>query len=178
MDPYAGEIRLFAGNFAPVGWLFCQGQLLPIQQYEVLYTLLGTTYGGDGKTTFGIPNLSVRVPVGRSDTAPPNMANNYKLGNPGGQFSVALSDKNLPVHTHPFRASTDPATTTTPGPTVVFATATGGFTDYAIDTTRVSMAPEMVSSSGSASPKPHDNVMPTMGINYIIATNGIFPSPT
>lgn len=177
MDPYAGEIRLFAGNYAPEGWLLCRGQLISIQEYEVLFTVLGTIYGGDGRSTFGIPNLSARVPVGRSDTVPPTMVNTYKMGSPGGQFSVALSDKNLPVHTHTLLASKNPATTTTPGPTVVFATATGGFTDYAVDTTRVNTATQMVETSGSASPTPHVNVMPTMGINYIIATSGIFPSP-
>jgi microcystin-dependent protein len=177
MEPYAGEIRLFAGNYTPEGWLFCRGQLISIQEFEVLYMLLGTTYGGDGKSTFGIPNLSVRLPVGRADKAPPNMIKSYNLGSPGGEFSVTLTKENLPTHTHTLYASKSAATSTTPGPRFVFATATGGFTYYAVDTTRVNMAPEMVSSSGSASPQPHDNIMPTMGINYIIATNGTYPSP-
>lgn len=177
MEPYVGEIRLFAGEYAPEDWLLCQGQLLAIREYQVLYALLGTIYGGDGSSTFGIPNLSARLPVGRSNSAPPTMANTYKLGSPGGVFGVTLAAANLPTHTHTLSASKAAATTTTPGPSVVFATAPASFTYYAVDTTRVNAAAEMVASSGSTSPSAHVNMMPTLGLSYIIATKGIYPTP-
>ncbi|MBB6253714.1 phage tail protein [Nitrospirillum iridis] len=176
MEPYVGEIRVFAGTFAPVNWLLCQGQTVSINQYQMLYSLLGTLYGGDGRTTFGIPNLSARVPVGRSNSVPPGLTQTYVMGAAGGQVQVTLTQANLPSHTHTLYASTNPATTTVPNPTVGFATASTGFNYYSTDTsTTATPAKEMISTSGYPSPQAHMNVMPSMGLIYIIATNGIYP---
>lgn len=175
MEPFVGEIRIFAGTFAPKDWVMCQGQTLSITAYPALYALLGNFYGGDGKTTFAVPNLQARVPVGRSNTPPPGMTNTYVLGAAGGQFMVTLAPANLPAHTHTLYASTDTATTITPGPTVGFATATHGFTYYSTTTTMVNLAPSAISTDGYPSPNPHTNLMPSRGMVYIIATGGIFP---
>ncbi|WP_042699104.1 phage tail protein [Azospirillum sp. B506] len=176
MEPYVGEIRLLAGTFAPVNWLLCQGQTVAIAQYQMLYSLLGTVYGGDGRTTFGIPNLSARVPVGRSNSVPTGLTQSYVMGAAGGQVQVTLKGANLPTHTHTLYASTDPATTTTPSPVVGFAAATGGFNYYSTDsTTTAAPANEMISTWGYPGPEAHNNIMPSMGITYIISTIGIYP---
>src|ERR1051326_1475358 len=100
--PYIGEIRLFAGNFAPVGWLFCDGSTLPISQYDVLFNLIGTTYGGDGQNTFDLPDLRGRVPLHQGS----NQASTYVLGEEGGVESVTLTTQQIPQHTHALQATT------------------------------------------------------------------------
>jgi microcystin-dependent protein len=176
MDPYTGEIRLFAGNYVPEDWLACNGQALSINNYQTLYSLIGTTYGGSGGT-FNVPNLQVALAVGQSPTTPPNMAYSYPLGVAGGAYQVTLSPANLPSHTHALNATTTAATTNTPGNTVLFAPGPSGFVNY-VDTggspTLVDLAAATIGSAGGN--QPHPNMMPTLVITYIICANGLYPS--
>jgi microcystin-dependent protein len=162
-DPYIGEIRMFGGNFAPVGWLLCQGQLLPISQYDALFNLIGTTYGGDGQQNFALPNLQSRVPM--------HVGSNYVLGQVGGTETVTLNRNQLPIHTHPPIGST---AGTTPSPNGAFwgKYANQMYSDQAPDT---AMAPNALSLSGGN--QPHDNMSPYQVINFIMATEGIYPPP-
>src|SRR5512140_3876793 len=105
-QPYVGEIRMFAGNFAPAGWMFCEGQLLPISEYETLFNLIGTTYGGDGQSTFALPDLRGRLPL--------HFGNGFTLAETGGVEEVTLTVSQIPAHNHAFLASTDNASKTTP----------------------------------------------------------------
>lgn len=167
--PYVGEIRLFAGTYAPVGWLLCDGQVLSIAAYEVLFTLLGTTYGGDGQQTFALPDMRGRVPLHQGN----RQGASYPLGAAGGTEQVTLTPAELPVHTHDFLASGNPANSPNPGQNVLAQTATT--TPYYNGTPAVPLAPASVSSTGGGSA--HDNLQPFCCINYIIATDGIYPSP-
>src|SRR5436309_793108 len=106
-QPYVGEIRIFAGNFAPAGWMFCQGQLLPISENETLFNLIGTTYGGDGQSTFALPDLQSRVPI--------HQGNGFTLAETGGVESVTLTVNQIPAHSHPLLGTTTIATATGPG---------------------------------------------------------------
>src|SRR6202165_2409262 len=109
-QPYVGEIRMFAGNFAPAGWMFCDGQLLAISDYDTLFNLIGTTYGGDGQSTFALPNLAARVPIHQGS----NGTSNYTLAENGGVTSVTLSVNQIPIHSHPFSADHNTGTPGTP----------------------------------------------------------------
>src|SRR6188508_1234070 len=117
-QPYVGEIRMFAGNFAPAGWMFCEGQLLPIAENETLFQLIGTTYGGDGQETFGLPNLQSRIPL-HMGTGSDAIA--YQLAESGGVETVTLTVNQIPAHTHPLIASTDPGNTLTAAGNVLAA---------------------------------------------------------
>lgn len=178
MDPFVGEIRLFAGTFAPVNWALCNGQTLPIKGNEALFSLLGTMYGGDGVTTFAIPNLQVRLAVGQSGaTIPPNMVSPYPQGTAGGLYNVTLSDANLPTHTHAMNATTAAATTTIPGNTVMFAATPSGFTSYiAPSGTPVLANMGSAALSVAGGQQPHSNTMPTLCVTYIMCTNGLYPN--
>ncbi len=166
-EPYLGEIKMFAGNFAPRGWALCDGQLLPISSYDALFSLLGTTYGGDGRSTFGLPDMRGRIPVhagwgpGLSDRS---------LGERGGVEVVALSTPEAPLHSHTLAADTNAATTADPRGQVP-ANAPGALS-YAQGTPDVKMA-STASTGGLAA---HENRMPFQCINYIIALAGIYPS--
>ncbi len=173
MDPFLGEIRLFAGNFAPRGWAFCGGQLLSISQNTALFSLLGTSYGGDGRTTFGLPDLRGRVPVHEGQG--PGLTRR-DLGEQSGSETVTLLATELPAHTHALAATTSnatsqvargnlPAFTYTDAVTTLYANEDGG---------SVAMAPGAIAPSGSG--LPHDNRMPTLALNFIIALQGVFPS--
>jgi microcystin-dependent protein len=170
-EAYIGEIRLFAGNYAPEGWLQCNGQTLNINGNEALYTLIGTTYGGDGQTTFKLPNLQGLVVLGRGQGAG---LSNYQLGTTVGAYSVALAQANLPAHTHPVATATE-AQQLAPG-NLAYAPVTG-WTPYVATTAAgfavQAMDPTLVSTIGSNNP--HENTMPSLVINYIICTAGIFP---
>ncbi|WP_371346639.1 phage tail protein [Ancylobacter sp. IITR112] len=175
-DAFIGEMRLFAGSFAPAGWALCQGQALAIKDNKDLFSLIGTTYGGDGRNTFCLPNLSARLPVGRSDAAPPGMSKAYPLGVAGGQFAVALPEAAMPTHTHALNASTGTATTVTPSPEVTFASVPANATLYAHSSspTTLEMAGSMYTSVGDGAA--HENMMPSLGLNYIICLKGgVFP---
>ncbi|HEU4452953.1 MAG TPA: tail fiber protein [Longimicrobium sp.] len=170
-QPYVGEIRMFAGNFPPLGWLFCDGQLLPISENETLFQLIGTRYGGDGESTFALPNLQSRVPL-HFGNGPDGV--NYQMAEMAGVEEVTLSTGQIPSHTHTMLATSDPGTQSSPA-NLVLARDTG--TDlYGADSPFVNMSPQSISPVGGS--QPHENCQPFLCINYIISLFGIFPSPT
>jgi microcystin-dependent protein len=162
-SPYVGEIRLFAGNFAPVGWAFCQGQLLPIVENETLFNLIGTTYGGDGQSTFALPDLAGRIPV--------HVGQGHVIGEMGGAESVTLTSSQIAPHTHALIASMAAANVTTPGGSLLATTKVASYDTAAASTPMAAVAVGMAGSS-----QPHDNMAPTVAVNYIISLFGIFPS--
>jgi microcystin-dependent protein len=178
-DQYIGEIRMFAGNYAPVDWHFCDGSLLSISEFETLFALLGTTYGGDGASTFGLPDMRGRVPVGQGNGAglTPRV-----LGSAGGSEAVALTASQLPPHVHAAYASTSLGNVSVPGPDTVPATpaaATGKVQLYVVPAAGNPVNPSAMSAAAVGSTgggQPHANVMPSSVISLIIALNGIFPS--
>jgi microcystin-dependent protein len=170
-QPYVGEIRMFGGNFAPAGWMFCEGQLLPISENETLFQLIGTTYGGDGESTFALPNLQSRVPIhmgtGKDGTT-------YQLAEQAGTESETLTTQQIPQHTHAFLGSSGAATLTSPKDNVV---GTSAQVDYlTIATASVAMNANAITPAGGS--QPHENCQPFLCINFIISLFGIFPSPT
>lgn len=170
-QPYIGEIRMFAGNFAPAGWLFCDGQLLPIAENETLFQLIGTTYGGDGQETFGLPNLQSRIPMhmgaGRDGIT-------HQLAEMSGTEQETLTTQTIPVHTHAFLASSNTAQNSNPTGQVVAQSAAVFM--YIEDAASSPLAPQALSPVGGS--QPHENVQPFLCINYIISQFGIFPSQT
>lgn len=165
-QPYVGEIRMFAGNFAPAGWQLCEGQLLPISENETLFQLIGTTYGGDGQSTFAVPDLRGRVPV--------HQGNGFILAQTGGAEEVTLTVSQIPSHGHPVLASTSSAGGGSPANAVLGQT--DSITPYRAGSANVAMLPGVVSSVGGS--QPHGNFQPYLCINFIISLFGIFPSPT
>lgn len=172
-QPYIGEIRMFAGNFAPVGWMFCHGQTLPISENEVLFNLIGTTYGGDGQETFQLPNLQSRLPI-HMGTGPSGTT--YQMGEMAGTEQETLTVQQIPVHTHPLLAASTLATDGNPGNRVVAETGTAGGFSYIEDTAPNPMAANSISAAGGS--QPHENTQPFLCINFIISLFGIFPSQT
>jgi len=166
-QPYVGEIRMFAGNFAPAGWMFCEGQLLPISEYETLFNLIGTTYGGDGQSTFALPDLRGRLPI--------HQGNGFTLAETGGVETVTLSVPQIPAHSHPFLGTTDLANATSPSGAVL-GQLSGGVKIYTAVTGASAMSPSMIGSTGGS--QPHDNFQPYLCIDFIISLFGVFPSPT
>jgi microcystin-dependent protein len=171
-QPYVGEIRMFAGNFPPSGWQFCEGQSLPIAENDVLFQLIGTTYGGDGESTFNLPNLASRVPL-HMGTGPDGTT--YQIGELAGTEQETLTVQQIPNHTHPLTASTAPGTQANPGGTVLAQTP-ASITPYIEDTPSVSMAAGAIGGAGGS--QPHENTQPFLCINFIISLFGIYPSPT
>jgi microcystin-dependent protein len=166
-QPFVGEIRIFAGNFAPQNWAFCQGQLLSIAQNEALFDLIGTTYGGDGQSTFALPDLRGRVVIHQGE--------GYIIGETGGVETVTLTTAQLPVHSHPVLGTATAATTANPGLSVAMAATPTGESIYDGNTAnQVSLASAAITTAGSN--QPHDNLQPFLAISYIIALAGIFPS--
>jgi microcystin-dependent protein len=165
--PYIGEIRLFAGNFAPVGWLFCDGTTLPISQYDVLFNLIGTTYGGDGQTTFALPDLRGRVPLHQASSG-------YTLGQQGGVETVTLIAQQMPQHTHTLQATNTTGTQGNPGGNLLANSQ--GPQPYIQENPDGNLNGQAISSSGGS--QPHENMQSFLCINFIIATEGIFPSPS
>jgi microcystin-dependent protein len=164
---FIGEIRMFGGNFAPAGWAFCQGQLLAIQQYSALFALLGTTYGGNGTTTFALPNLQGRVPIHQGQG--PGLSN-YVIGQMSGTESVALLTTQLPQHSHLAAGNSNPGTSA--DPTNNYWAASADLRPFSDQTPNGTMQ-----NSGSAgSSQPHENMPPFLAVNFIIALLGIFPS--
>jgi microcystin-dependent protein len=169
-NPFIGEIRMFGGNFPPVGWAFCNGQLIPISQNDTLFALIGTTYGGDGQNTFQLPNLQSRIPI--HDGQGPGLSN-YIIGQDGGVEQVTVTTANLPAHSHTVVADAGTGTATSPAGNV-WANSTGAkqFTTAASNTTMnagsIGQAP-----GGS---QPHDNMVPFLAVSFIISLFGIFPS--
>ncbi len=172
-DPFLGEIRMFGGNFAPRGWAFCNGQILPISQNTALFALLGTTYGGDGQTTFALPDLQGAAPLHAGEG--PGLSSR-PLGERGGQQAVSLTTANLPAHTHAV-AGEDGYGTNAAAANGVWARSAGvrGMAAYASEpgTPRVMNAGAVAASGGG---QPHNNMPPYLALTFIIALQGIFPS--
>ena len=167
-QPYVGEIRMFGGNFAPAGWMFCEGQLLPISENETLFQLLGTTYGGDGQSTFALPDLRGRVPI--------HQGNGFILAETGGVESVTLTTQQIPIHTHPFLASGNNADSTQPTNNMAGVETVFGVTAYGTDLPKTTLLNTMITPTGGS--QPHTNFQPYLCVDFIISLFGIFPSPT
>ncbi|MDX2282450.1 MAG: tail fiber protein [Saprospiraceae bacterium] len=163
--PYVGEIRMFAGNFAPAGWFFCEGQLLPISEYETLFVLIGTTYGGDGQETFGLPDLRGRLPI--------HQGNGFVIGETGGVEEVTLTASQIPNHTHVLAVATNTANSPNPANNVL---AVSSQVDaFFGDIPSVNMNASAVSTEGGS--QPHNNFQPYLCVHFIISLFGIFPTP-
>ena len=169
-EPFVGEIRIFAANFAPRGWAFCEGQLLAVSQNDALFSLLGTIYGGDGRTTFGLPDLRGRVPVHRG---PGPGLSDRRLGSRGGVEHVTLLPGQMPAHSHGFRASMNPVEATA-GPNGSVVADTGSVKIYAASQTSVDLNPASITNTGQG--QAHGNLAPFLCVNFIIALFGIYPS--
>ncbi len=165
-EPYVGEIRMFGGNFPPSGWMFCEGQLLPISENETLFQLIGTTYGGDGQSTFALPDLRGRLPI--------HQGGGFILAETGGAETVTLTVQQMPAHTHPMVASTSPGTQNAPTNNVTAASPS--VTLYTGDVTDTNMNAGAVSAVGGS--QPHNNFQPYLCIDFIISLFGVVPSPT
>ena len=171
-QPYVGEIRMFAGNFNPVGWEFCSGQLLPISENEVLFQLIGTTYGGDGESTFALPNLQSRIPM-HFGAGPDGV--NYQLAEAAGVESVTLSTQQIPIHTHPFTASLTVANDPSPAAKLLGESRPGTLSFFEDDAGNAMAANSVTPIGGN---QPHENCQPFLCVNFIISLFGIFPSQT
>jgi len=165
-EPFLAEIRLFAGNFPPRGWAFCDGQVLPISQNTALFSLLGTQYGGNGTSNFALPNFQDRVPVHQGEGAG---LSSYVVGQNGGSATVTLTASQMPAHVHPIGATSAAATTAAPNATTSLAAATGSL--YGAPVNMAPMGSQLVGGG-----QPHDNVQPYLGLSFIIALQGIFPA--
>ena len=165
-QPYVGEIRMFAGNFAPAGWMFCEGQLLPISENETLFNLIGTTYGGDGQSTFALPDLRGRLPV--------HQGNGFVLAETGGAEEITLTVNQIPAHSHPIVGS--PTNGPDANPSGNFLASSTVIQPYAQENATTAFAAASVTSIGGS--QPHTNFQPYLCIDFIISLFGIFPSPT
>jgi len=163
-EPFLGEIRMASFNFPPKGWAFCDGQLLPINQNQALFSLLGTTYGGDGRVNFGLPNLQARIPL--------HMGNGFTQGQMSGEAAHTLTQGEMPAHTHLVSGNSSQGTQSAPNQHVPAAVGTASFGT----SPDVAMAGNVVSTAGGS--QPHDNQSPYLVINFVIALQGIFPSQT
>src|SRR5688572_20395126 len=159
---------MFAGNFAPAGWAFCEGQLLPISENETLFQLIGTTYGGDGQETFGLPDLRGRIPI--------HQGNGFILAETGGAEEITLTLQQIPLHGHPMLGSSDTATQTNPGDQVVARFSQANIDPYQESNPTVNMAATAIGPIGGS--QPHTNFQPYLCVDFIISLFGIFPSPT
>ncbi|MFN3075566.1 MAG: phage tail protein [Alphaproteobacteria bacterium] len=179
MDGFLGEIRLFSGRYAPEDWALCNGQTLPINQNEALFSLIGAIYGGDGNTNFAVPNLQARLAIGVGQGVGVNGAplTSYNLGDKGGVYVASVSEAQLPAHSHTFSVVNVPSTAVTPSQTVMYAVPASPTTAYAdpavAGVTQGTAAPNMLSQAGASAP--HDNVMPVMALTYIISLKGQYP---
>jgi microcystin-dependent protein len=177
-QPFIGEIRMFAGNFAPVGWSFCNGQIIPIDQNDALFNLIGTTYGGDGQSTFALPNLQSRIPV--------HVGPGFALGEQGGLETVTLTTSQIPSHTHVVLTTTgSPANAkSTPGGNLIADEVLAGtpnpqpftYAGFVNDANQRTLGAGSIQNAGGS--QPHDNMVPFLCINFIISLFGIFPSQT
>ena len=167
-QPFVGEIRMFAGSFAPAGWMFCDGQLLPIAENETLFTVIGTTYGGDGQSTFALPNLQSRVPI--------HQGNGFVVGEMSGTESVTLTIQQMPVHTHVPAASNAGGSDTPAGNFWGFSTLGKPYQTPAGPGVLTSMNAGTIGAPQGGS-QPHDNMIPFLCVSYIISLFGLFPQP-
>jgi microcystin-dependent protein len=170
-DPYLGEIRMFAGNWAPLGWNLCDGTLLPISQNDALFNLIGTTYGGDGQSTFAVPDLRGRVPVGQGNG--PGLSQRT-LGEQYGTETVTLTSQQMPAHSHAFIATTAAATVPSPQNALFANTGTDNLYLASPASPQLkALSQQTVMNAGTS--QPHDNLMRSVGMNYIICLEGIYP---
>ena len=174
MDPFVAEIRIFAGNFAPKGWAFCNGQLMPISQNTALFSLLGTSYGGDGKSTFALPNLQGCAPLHAGTGPGPGLSERF-LGDTGGEQTVTLIESEIPSHTHTVNCSSGSGTSATPANSTFGSGARGRPAAYASGS-NVQMSPTATSQTGGS--LPHNNMPPYLCLTFIIALQGVFPPRT
>jgi microcystin-dependent protein len=165
-QPYVGEIRMFAGNFAPAGWMFCEGQLMPISENETLFQLIGTTYGGDGESTFALPNLSGRLPL--------HQGNGFILAETGGAEEITLTAQQVPAHGHPFLAAGVNGDQVSPSGAV--SANSFNVTPYINEQPNANFSAAAIGPVGGS--QPHTNFQPYLCVNFIISLFGIFPSPT
>jgi microcystin-dependent protein len=166
-SPFIGEIRMFGGNFAPVGWSFCNGAIIPIDQNDALFNLIGTTYGGDGQTTFALPNLQSRVPI--------HVGPGFALGQSGGTETVTLTTSQIPAHSHVPQANNNAGSLASPlgG---VWAGSSPTLNNYSNVAPTLNMDPAAIGPSGGS--QPHDNMIPFLCVNFILSLFGVFPSQT
>lgn len=165
-QPYVGEVRMFAGNFAPAGWMFCEGQLLPISENETLFQLIGTTYGGDGQSTFALPDLRGRIPM--------HQGNGFILAETGGQEEVTLTVSQLPSHSHGLTATNTPGTQSSPAGNRLAQSR--NIAPYINEAPNSSFGAAAVGRVGGS--QSHTNMQPYLCVNFIISLFGIFPSPS
>jgi microcystin-dependent protein len=168
MDQYIGEIRMFGGNYAPEGWAFCNGQIISITQNEALYSLIGTTYGGDGQSTFALPDLRGRIPLHQGQN--PHMGTTYHTGQMAGKEIETLTLGQVPAHTHGVMAASENGTL--PSPANAFWAK--NVEQYSTNSPDGTMSTEAISEAGGS--QPHENMMPFLSISFIIALTGIYPS--
>jgi microcystin-dependent protein len=166
-QPFIGEIRMFAGNFAPAGWMFCEGQLIPISENDTLFNLIGTTYGGDGQETFALPDLRGRLPI--------HMGGGFTLAETGGAEEVTLNVQQIPAHTHPMLASQNTGTGSNPQGNVLDQMS-GAILLYKEQNPTVALSPAVIGPTGGS--QPHTNFQPYLCVSFIISMFGIFPTPT
>jgi microcystin-dependent protein len=165
-QPYVGEIRMFGGNFAPAGWQFCDGSLLPISEFDTLFNLIGTTYGGDGQSTFAVPDLRGRLPI--------HQGNSFTIGQNGGVENVTLTVQQIPAHTHAYLGSSSVSNDPNPGGNVVGQSTTISL--YESQAPSAAMAASGIGSIGGS--QPHNNFQPYLCVDFIISLFGVFPSQT
>jgi microcystin-dependent protein len=165
-QPYVGEIRMFAGNFAPAGWMFCSGQLLPISENETLFQLIGTTYGGDGQSTFALPDLRGRLPL--------HQGSGFILAETGGSEQITLTIAQIPAHSHPFIGQTGNGNQINPNQNLLASSTL--VKQFASETADAQMAASSIGPVGGS--QPHTNFQPYLCVNFIISLFGLFPSPT
>jgi microcystin-dependent protein len=165
-QPYVGEIRMFAGNFPPVGWMFCEGQLLPISENETLFQLIGTTYGGDGESTFALPDLRGRIPI--------HQGNGFILAETGGAEEITLTISQIPAHSHPLLAANILGSDPNPGSNLLAESSVVSL--YQAAAPSAAMAAQSIGPVGGS--QPHTNFQPYLCVDFIISLFGIFPSPT
>lgn len=170
-EPFLGQIIAVGFNFAPRGWAFCNGQLLPISQNDALFALIGTTYGGDGQTTFALPNLQSRIPIHQGQG--PGLKN-YVLGQAAGTETVTLTVNQMPAHTHLASAVVANADQTVPTDALWATESAGATTFYSDQASDGQMSPTAISQAGGS--QPHDNLMPYLAVSYVIALEGVFPT--
>src|SRR5262249_4156342 len=161
-QPYYGEIRMFGGNFAPAGWMFCEGQLLPISEFDTLFNLIGTTYGGDGQATFALPDLRGRVPI--------HMGNSFTLAETGGTETVTLTVQQIPAHAHSVLGINSPGNTGTPTNKIIAGGSTVSTSPYAGDAPLTALLPSTIGPTGGS--QPHTNFQPYLCVSFIICVLG------
>lgn len=167
-QPYVGEIRMFAGNFAPAGWMFCEGQLLPISENETLFQLIGTTYGGDGESTFALPDMRGRLPM--------HQGNGFILAETGGAEEITLTTQQIPVHNHALLVSTASATQSAPANSMPGNSISVELYREGNPNPGTNFSAQAVTPTGGS--QPHTNFQPYLCVDFIISLFGIFPSPT